>query len=75
MRKSKEKKLESRAASSNPCSQKSGKNKGKIPIPELEDEEESTAEDSPESEEEDESLIPPLDLKPRSVNTWSTGKK
>ena len=76
MRKSKEKEPESRAASSKPSSQKSGKKKEKLPTLELEDEEESTAEDSPESEEEDESSTPPPNLKPkRSVNTWSTGKK
>ena len=76
MGKSKEKEPESRAASSKSSSQKSRKKKEKISIPKLEDEEESTVEDSPKSEEEDEPSTPPLDLKPRmSVNTRSTGKK
>ena len=65
--------------SSEPTSQKSGKKKEKVPIPELEEleeEEESMAKDSAKSKEEEEPSTPPPDQKPRrSVNTWSSGKK
>ena len=62
--KGKSKESESRAASSEPASQKSGKKKAKVPTSEvrdLEEEEESTTEDSNESDEEELPSTPPPD--------------
>ena len=69
------KKPESRAASSEPASQRSGK-KNKVPPPEEEEEEEeSTEEDSEDSEGEDEPATPPPPPKTKpNVNTRSSKK-
>ena len=76
--KNKEKELESRAASFEPTSKKSGKKKAKVPSPEVEDleeEEESMVEDNNESNKEELPLTPPPDQKTRrSMNTWSSNR-
>ena len=68
----------SRAASSHPASQRSGKKKEKIPTPEvreLESEEESVAEEATGSEEEEVPSTPEPDLKPKGRETRSSSKK
>ena len=77
--KSKEKELESRAASSKPASQKSEKKKAKVPSPEVEDleeGEESTAEDNNKSDKEElpSTLLPDQKTR-RSMNTQSSDRK
>ena len=76
--KAKEKGSESRAASSDPASQRSGKKKEKVPtleIQELEEEEESAEEDTTKSEEGEVPSTPPLDQKSKGREKRSSSKK
>ena len=76
--KAKEKGSKSRAASSDPASQRSGKKKEKAPTPEveeLEEEEESTAEDTTELGEEELPSTPLPDQQPKDRETRFSSKK
>ena len=70
--------LGSRAANSEPASQRSGKKKENVPTPklqELEEEEESAEEDTTESEEREVPSTPPPDQKPKGRKTRFSSKK